>query len=35
MGIAAFFRALARLGPKHLVVTDGAGELSARPLPLT
>src|SRR5208282_5650335 len=24
MGIAAFFRALARLGPKHLVVTDGA-----------
>jgi sugar/nucleoside kinase (ribokinase family) len=23
MGLAAFFRALARLGPKHVVVTDG------------
>lgn len=24
MGIAAYFRALARLGPKHIVITDGA-----------
>ena len=24
MGIAAFFRALARLGPEHIVITDGA-----------
>jgi len=24
MGIAAFFRALARLGPKYIVITDGA-----------
>ena len=25
MGIAAYFRALTRLGPKHVVITDGAG----------
>jgi ribokinase len=25
MGIAAYFRALTQLGPKHVVVTDGAG----------
>jgi ribokinase len=32
MGIAAYFRALARLGPKHVVVTDGArGAFAASP----
>ena len=24
MGIAAYFRALTRLGPKHVIITDGA-----------